>query len=95
MRIAPRPLIIVGVALGYMAIVVTMWSLLGLDHDEVGDSTSTVVKGIVLPVAGGAVFLAVATSYLGWWRPAIREELRAPNGCGRSPCSWSSPGSGS
>lgn len=78
MRVQPRPLITVGVAVGYMAIVGITWALVGLDYDGVGDTTSTVVEGIVLPVALGAAFLAVVTSYLGWWGPAIREGLRAP-----------------
>ena len=78
MRVQPRPLISVGLAIGYMAIVAITWAVLGLDYDTVGDSTSNVVQGIVVPVSLGAVFLAVATSYLGWWVPAIREELRAP-----------------
>ncbi|HEU4511932.1 MAG TPA: CPBP family intramembrane glutamic endopeptidase [Nocardioidaceae bacterium] len=78
MRVQPRPLITVGLAIGYMAIVVTTWAIVGLDYDEVGDTTSNIIKGIVVPVALGAVFLAVATSWLGWWGPAIHEKLRAP-----------------
>lgn len=78
MRVQPRPLITLGVAVGYMAIVVAIWSVLGLDYDEVGTTTTTVLEGIVIPVAAGAVFLAAVTSYLGWWGPAIREDLRAP-----------------
>lgn len=78
MRVAPRPLITVALAVGYMAIVAIVWVVVGLDYDEVGETTSTVVEGIVVPVAIGAVFLAAATSYLGWWGPALREEMRAP-----------------
>lgn len=78
MRVAPRPLVTVGLVLGYMVIVGVVWLVVGLDYDEVGASTSTVVEGIVVPVALGAVFLAVATSYLGWWGPALRETLGAP-----------------
>ena len=78
MRVPPRPLITVGVAAGYMAIVGITWAVVGLDYETVGDTTSTVVEGMVLPVALGGAFLAVVTTYLGWWRPAIREDLRAP-----------------
>lgn len=78
MRVAPRPLITVGIALGYMAIAAGVWSVVGLDYDEVGSTTATVVEGIVVPVAVGAVFLAAVTSYLGWWGPALRETLGAP-----------------
>ncbi len=78
MRIQPRPLITVGIVVAYMAIVAVTWAVVGLDYKSVGDSTSTVLKGIVLPVALGSVFLAAATSYLGWWGPAIHEHMRAP-----------------
>jgi membrane protease YdiL (CAAX protease family) len=78
LRVQPRPLITVGIALGYMAIVAITWALMGLDYETVGDTTSTVIKGIVVPVALGAVFVAVVTSYLGWWGPAIHEDRRAP-----------------
>ena len=78
MRVQPRPLVTVGLALGYMAIVAVTWAVVGLDYDAVGDTTSNVVRGIVVPIALGAVFLVAATSYLGWWGPAIHESLRAP-----------------
>ncbi|MGA8046977.1 MAG: CPBP family intramembrane glutamic endopeptidase [Dermatophilaceae bacterium] len=78
MRIKPTPLITVGLFLGYLAIMVTTWALVGFDYKAVGDTTSTIVRGIVLPVGLASAFLAVATSYLGWWGPAIRETMRAP-----------------
>jgi hypothetical protein len=78
MRVQPRPLITLGLVVAYMAIVGIVWAVVGLDYDAVGDSTSTIIKGIVLPVVLGAVFLAIATSYLGWWGPAIHETLGAP-----------------
>ena len=78
MRVQPRPLISVGLALGYMAILAGVWAVVGLDYNTVGDSTSNIVEGIVLPVALASVFLAVATSYLGWWGPAMHEQARAP-----------------
>ena len=94
MRVKPSPLITVGLTVGYMAIVAGAWAVGGLDYDAVGESTSTVVKGIVIPVALGAVFLAVATSYLGWWGPAIREELRAPTWLWAVPAVMVLPGLG-
>ena len=79
MRVQPRPLITLGIAVVYMAIVGITWAVVGLNYDEVGDSTSTVVKGIVIPIVLGGVFLAGVTSYLGWWRPG------PPRGHARSP----------
>ena len=94
MRVQPRPLITLGIAVIYMAIVGITWAVVGLDYDAVGDSTSTVVKGIVIPVVLGAIFLAVATSYLGWWRPAIRETMRAPKWLWAVPVLMALPGLG-
>ena len=78
MRVAPRPLITVGVALGYMTIVGVTWAVVGLDYDDVGTTTRSVVEGIVVPVAIGSVFVAAVTTFLGWWGPAIHEDMRAP-----------------
>ncbi len=50
---------------------------------------------MVLPVALSTVFMAVATSYLGWWGPAIREERRAPKWLWAVPVLMVLPGLGS
>lgn len=95
MRVKPSPLITVGLAIGYMAIVAVTWIVLGLDYDTVGDSTGNVLKGIVVPVGLASVFLAGATSYLGWWKPAIREQMRAPKWLWAVPVLMLLPGVGS
>lgn len=95
MRVEPRPLITVGLAVGYAAIVAVTWVVVGTDYDTVGDSTSNIVKGIVLPVAIASVFVAVITSYLGWWGPAIHEELGAPRWLWLVPILMVLPGLGS
>lgn len=95
MRVNPRPLITVGLAIGYTAIVAITWIVMGTEYDAVGDSTADILKGIVVPVALASVFMAVATSYLGWWHPAIREELRAPTWLWAVPTLMVLPGLGS
>ena len=76
MRKAPSPLIGVLAALGYMAIVAGVWAVTGLDYETVSDTSGNLVKGIILPIGLGAVYLIGLTSWLGWWTPAIREERR-------------------
>ena len=95
MRVQPRPLITVGVALGYLAIVTITWVALDIDYNTVGDSTGNVVKGIVVPVALASLFLAAVTSYLGWWGPAIHEEMRVPTWLWAVPVLMVLPGLGS
>ena len=95
MRVKPSPVITLGLAIGYMAIVAITWVVVGVDYNTVGDSTANVAKGIVLPVALASVFMAAATSYLGWWRPAIHEGMRAPRWLWAVPILMVLPGLGS
>lgn len=76
MRVQPRWWIGVVITLVYMAIVSALWSMTGFDYDAVGDSATTLREGVVIPVGVGAVFLAVAATYLGWWGPSLRERTR-------------------
>ena len=77
MRVQPRALISIGLLIGYVAIVTLVWTLNGVDYEAVGETRDNIVQGIVIPVAFGAAFLAVAATALGWWRPAMVEEHRA------------------
>ncbi|VXC47199.1 CPBP family intramembrane glutamic endopeptidase [Nocardioides sp. AX2bis] len=95
MIVRPRPSIAVALTVAYLAIMAVTWRVLGVDYTEVGDSTDTVVRGIVIPVALASVFLAVATTKLGWWRPALREDLRAPRWVWLVPALMVLPGVGS
>ena len=53
MRVQPRPLITLGLAVVYMAIVGVTWAIVGLDYDEVGDSPSTVVVRVAIERISG------------------------------------------
>ena len=76
MRVQPKAVISLVLLVLYMAIVAVIWSINNVDYDTVGDTTSNIVKGIVVPVGIGAAFLSVAATWLGWWRPALTEETK-------------------
>jgi membrane protease YdiL (CAAX protease family) len=76
MRIAPEPLIGVIAVVVYAAVMAGTWWVLGMDYDTVGDSTGNIIKGIVAAVGLAVLVLIGLTSWLGWWRPAMREERR-------------------
>jgi membrane protease YdiL (CAAX protease family) len=76
MRVTPRPTVGLLALVVYMAIVSVLWKALGVDYNTVQDTTTGVIKGIVIPVGIGAVFLAGYTTYLGWWRPVMIERTR-------------------
>jgi hypothetical protein len=80
MRVKPTALTAIVAILGYMVVVYTVWVLTDLQYDEIGDTLENVRKGIVLSMAAGAVYLAVVTTALGWWKPAIHEPRKVGGG---------------
>ena len=77
MRISPRPRTAVLVFLGYLLVFYSVWAITGVDYKRVADNADTVLKWYVIPLACGAVFLVIAVSALGWWRPALFETEKA------------------
>ena len=78
MRVQPRPIVGIVLFVVYAAIFSVLFLASGVDYDAVGDTTSNVMKAIVLPVGVGALGLLLVTYLFGWWRPVFRDEDRAP-----------------
>jgi membrane protease YdiL (CAAX protease family) len=76
-RVQPKLWISFLLFLVYAAIVVGIWAINDVDYETLGDTTSNVIRGIVVPIGVGAIFLAIAASWLGWWRPAVKEDAKA------------------
>ena len=78
MRVPPRPLIgiVIGAAYAIYAVVSVLPS--GIDFDELADTPSNVIKGIVIPLGLGAAALLAGVHFMGWWRPVFHEERRSP-----------------
>ena len=79
MRIKPSAAISVVLFAIYIAIIVAFWKANDMKYDQVSDTVATVKEGVVYPVGTGALFLIVAATVLGWWKPAIREDQRFTN----------------
>ncbi len=73
LRVRPRPWIGVLVALGYVVLVGVVQRVVGVPYPDLGDSASTLFRGAGIPLIIGAVLLAITTTALGWWRPALHE----------------------
>jgi membrane protease YdiL (CAAX protease family) len=78
MRVRPRPIVGIAIFVVYAAIFSFGFLASGVDYDQVGDTTSNVVKAMAIPVGIGALVLLLTTHLLGWWRPVFRDEERAP-----------------
>ncbi|GEM00204.1 CPBP family intramembrane glutamic endopeptidase [Cellulomonas terrae] len=73
MRVQPRAWIGLAVWVLYIVVIVVLQKTSGIGYTEFGDSPSNLWRGAVLSLVVGAVVLALVTTWLGWWRPALRE----------------------
>ncbi|GAB89224.1 CPBP family intramembrane glutamic endopeptidase [Gordonia rhizosphera] len=76
-RHAPRPQTAIVVFLIYLALFYGVWIVTGVDYETIGDSAGHLLKWYVAPTWVGGLFLIIAVSWLGWWRPVLFEKERA------------------
>ncbi|SFR85841.1 hypothetical protein SAMN04487846_0021 [Microbacterium sp. cf046] len=77
MRVAPRVWIGLAIYLGYLVVIFTVTKLSGVQFTDIGKSADFTWRGAVLDLAVAAVLLAITTSLLGWWRPALFDRKRS------------------
>ncbi|MGZ6036736.1 MAG: CPBP family intramembrane glutamic endopeptidase [Myxococcaceae bacterium] len=77
MRLGPRPLTGFLAFLGYLAVFYAVWAVNGVDYATISDTADNILKWIVAPLAFGALYLVIAVTALGWWRPALLEVTKA------------------
>lgn len=72
---SPGPALVVFVL--YLVVIVGLSKLLGADYTQIGKTADATLKGAVIPIIFSSALVAAATSYLGWWGPALREREKA------------------
>lgn len=76
-RVRPRVWIGLAVYLAYTALVFVIQLASGVPYTDFGDSGSNLFFGAGLSLIIGAVFLAITTTLLGWWRPVLFDRKRS------------------
>jgi CAAX protease family protein len=71
--VAPRPALGLAAYLTYVVTIFVVGLVMGVDYDEIADSSGNIVKGVIVPIALGSVLMAVFATRLGWWRLVLRE----------------------
>lgn len=77
LRVAPRVWIGLVIWIGYIVIVFAIQKATGIPYDTWGDSAGNLFLAAGLSLIIATVLLAITTSLLGWWRPAIHEAQRS------------------
>jgi len=77
LRVRPRVWIGIVVWLGYVLLVFAVQRLGGVPYTDFGRSGHDLFFGAGLSLIVATVLLAVTTSLLGWWRPALFEAHRS------------------
>ncbi|WP_437385948.1 CPBP family intramembrane glutamic endopeptidase [Plantibacter flavus] len=77
LNVRPRVWIGLAIYVGYLVVVFSIQLLSGVRYDELGKSGSNLFFGAGLSLIIATVLLALTTSLLGWWRPALFERHRS------------------
>ncbi|WP_066302399.1 CPBP family intramembrane glutamic endopeptidase [Arthrobacter luteolus] len=76
-RVVPRVWIGLVIWAGYLGLVYIIQSLSGIPYDTWGDSAGNLFFGAGLSLIVATVLLALTTTLLGWWHPALYDRNRS------------------
>jgi uncharacterized protein len=73
LKVKPTALIGFAIAVAYPVLFLVLERFLGPAYTDIGKTADSVLRGIVIPLAVCTVVTASLTTWLGWWRPVMRE----------------------
>lgn len=76
-RVRPRVWIGIVMYVVYVAVVFTVQQLSGVPYTDFSESGGNLFFGAGLSLIVGAILLAITTTLLGWWRPALFDRHRS------------------
>ena len=77
LRVRPRVWIGFAIWLAYVLVVFGVQTSSGIPYDQWGDSGSNLFRGGGISLIVATVLLAITTTALGWWRPALFDGARS------------------
>ncbi len=77
-----KPSIAIGISLylGYLAVVFTLWTINGVEYTKIGETLESTRLHYAYPTLAGSLFLLVAITVLGWWRPVFFDRQKSGPG---------------
>lgn len=77
LKVRPRVWIGLAIYVGYVAVVFLVQQLSGVPYTDLGESGGNLFFGVGISLIIAAILLAITTTLLGWWRPALHERKRS------------------
>lgn len=77
LKVRPRIWIGIAIYIGYVVVVFAVQRLSGVPYTDLAESGSNLFFGAGLSLIISAVLLAITTTLLGWWRPALFDRQRS------------------
>lgn len=77
LRVRPRARIGLAIWVGYLVLIYIVQTIAGVPYDEWGDSARNLFLGAGVSLIIATILLAITTTLLGWWRPALYERTRS------------------
>ncbi len=74
LKVKPTALLGFVVAIGYLGLFLVLEKFFGPSYTDIGKTTDSILRGIVVPLAICTVYTAGLATWWGWWRPALREK---------------------
>ncbi len=74
LKVKPTALIGFAVGIGYALLFTVMELIMKVPYTDIGKTSDSVLRGVVIPLVVCAVVMAALTTFLGWWRPVMREK---------------------
>ena len=76
MRVKPNALVGIGIWVLYVVIITVVSKINGVPYDEIGDSTSNLLRGAVISLAIGGLIIAGLSAWMGWFGAAMHDQYR-------------------
>ena len=74
LKVKPTALLGFAMAIGYLGLFMVLEKFIGPSYTEIGKTSDSILRGIIIPLAICTAVTAGLTTWLGWWRPVLREK---------------------
>lgn len=77
LRVKPSVGIGIAILLVYLVIFYTTWAINNVDYETMANTVESAKLTYAFPTLFGSLFLVVAVTFLGWWKPVLFDKVKS------------------